>query len=192
MDTGGVIPEEALPPGIVFTVSSDPTTGKTGIFRIEVAANKGASGYVVTGLSNKQTRGASKIAYDYLLGNWNKLAVEKSISDYQINIQIVPLQSMEGLKPSSMAIAIAIASRLLDRKIYPGTVILGDITLQGSILPVVGLADCLQVGAEQGAKRVLIPMLNLKEISDVPAEIIRGLDLVFYTEPLEAILKAVS
>ena len=192
MGAGGLIPEEALPPGVVFTISSDPATGKTGIFRIEAAVNKGSSGYAVTGLTNKAARGATKIAYDYLVGNWSKLAVEKSITDYQINIQIVPLQSVEELEPSSTAIAVGIVSRLLDRGLRPGTVIVGNITLQGAVLPVVGLAECLQAATEQGAKRVLIPMPNLKEVAEIPTEIVKGLELVFYTDPLDVILKAIK
>ncbi|MCD6317877.1 protease Lon-related BREX system protein BrxL [Candidatus Aerophobetes bacterium] len=190
--TGGLIPEEALPPGVIFTVSSDPTTGKTGIFRIEVAVTKGGTGYTITGKQTKEVKQAVRTAYDYLRNNWSRLAVEKSIEGNQINVQILPLRHTEEIAPSSTAVCVSIVSSILDRKILPRTVVVGDITLQGSVLTLIGLADCLQAAAEQGGKRVLIPIGNTKELSSVPTEILNKLELLFYADPLDAIFKALG
>jgi len=89
-------------------------------------------------------------------------------------------------------VCVSIVSSILDRKILPRTVVLGDITLQGSVLTLIGLADCLQAVAEQGGKRVLIPIGNTKELSSVPTEILNKLELLFYTDPLDAIFKALG
>lgn len=188
----GLIPDEVLPPGTIFTVSSDPVTGKTGIFRIEVATTKGGTGYTVTGLSTKEAKQAARIAYDYLRNHWHQLAVEKDIEGHQINVQILPLRHSEGMTPSSTAILIAIVSSILDKKVMSRTVVLGDITLQGGVLPLVGLADCLQAAAEQGGRRILIPIVNTKDLSTIPMEILNKLELLFYTDPLNAILKALG
>jgi ATP-dependent Lon protease len=190
--TGGLIPEEALPAGVLFTASSDPTTGKTGIFRIEVAATKGGTGYAVTGMSAKEARQAARTAYDYLRNHWSRLAVEKSIEGNQINVQILPLRHSGEMAPSSTAILVTIVSSILDRTAQPRTVVLGDITLQGSALTLVGLADCLQAVAEQGGRRVLIPIGNTKDLSSVPTEILNKLELVFYIDALDAILKTLG
>ncbi len=156
----GLIPADALPPGVVFTASADPTNGKTGIFRLEVAAVKGGSGYAVTGSGSRPVREAARTAYDYLRTHWHELAVEKPLDGHQLNIQVVDLQRAEALTPSSAAFAVAVVSVMLDRPVAAGTVILGDITVGGGTLATMGLADCLQAVAEQGARRVLIPILN--------------------------------
>jgi len=190
--TIGFIPEEPLPAGVVFSVSADPSSGKTCLFRIEVAAAKGASTHTVTGLNTKEARQAVRISYEYLRSSWHKLAVEKSLEGNQVNVQIVPLQPAESLAPSSTAILVAIASALLDRRTQARLVVLGDITLQGGVIPLVSLADCLQTASEQGARKVAIPIQNTKDISGVPSEVVNKLELMFYTDPLDAILKALG
>lgn len=188
----GLIPEEPLPPGVVFTASSDPTTGKSCLFRIEVAAVKGPSGYAVSGLSTKAARQAVRTAYDYLQNNWSKLAAEKTLEGQQLNIQIAPLLPSEDLSPPNTAILIAIASALLNRAVRPRTAVLGEITVQGAALSMINLADCLQTLSEHGGRRVLIPIQNLREISEVPPEILSKLELIFYSDAKDAILKALE
>ncbi|RLG43345.1 MAG: hypothetical protein DRN81_06725 [Thermoproteota archaeon] len=188
----GLIPTETLPPGVVFTVAADPASGRTGIFRLEVACVRGGGGYALTGSSSKNVRDAIRTAYDYLQTHWGRLAVEKALGDYQLNIQVVDLRHTEGLVPSSVAVVVAIVSAMLERSVTAGTVVLGDMTLQGAILPVVGFADCLQTVAEEGGLRVILPIQNAGEISQLPGEIVRRLSFTFYTDPVDATLKALS
>lgn len=188
----GLIPTDVLPAGVVFSASADPSGGKTGIFRLEVAAVKGGSGYAVTGSSSRPVREAARTAYDYLRTHWHELAVEKPLDGHQLNIQVVDLQRAEGLTPSSMALAVAVVSAMLDRPVAGGTVVLGDITVGGATLGVMGFADCLQAVAEQGARRALIPIQNAGELSGLPQEILGKLDIAFYNDPKDAGLKALG
>jgi ATP-dependent Lon protease len=188
----GLIPTDLLPAGVVFSASADPTSGKTGIFRLEVAAVKGGTGYAVTGSSGRAAREAARTAYDYLRTHWHELAVEKPLDGYQLNIQVVDLQRAEGLTPSSMAFAVAVVSAMLDRHIAGGTVVLGDITVGGATLAMMGFPDCLQAVAEQGARRALVPIQNAGELSSLPQEILGKLDIAFYKDPKDAVLKALG
>jgi len=86
--------------------------------------------------------------------------LEKPLGGYQLNILAVDLQHTEGLTPSTTAFAVAVVLVMLDRPVAAGTVILGDITLGGATLATMRLAVCLQAVAEQGARRVLLPILN--------------------------------
>lgn len=188
----GLIPTDQLPAGVVFSASADPTSGRNGIFRLEVAAVKGGSGYAVTGSSGRPVREAARTAYDYLRTHWHELAVERPLDGHQLNIQVVDLQRAEGLTPSSMAFAVAVVSAMLDHPVAGGTVVLGDITVGGATLAVMGFADCLQAVAEQGARRALIPIQNAGELSSVPQEILAKLDIAFYNDPKDAVLKALG
>ncbi|GIU97430.1 MAG: hypothetical protein KatS3mg013_1233 [Actinomycetota bacterium] len=188
----GLIPTDLLPSGVVFSASADPTSGKTGIFRLEVAAVKGGTGYAVTGSSGRTVREAARTAYDYLRTHWHELAVEKPLDGHQLNIQVVDLQRAEGLTPSSMAFAVAVVSAMLDRPVAGGTVVLGDITVGGATLAVTGFPDCLQAVAEQGARRALIPIENAGELPSLPQEILSKLDVAFYKDPKDAVLKALG
>lgn len=188
----GLISGDPLPAGVVYTAAADPNQGKTGLFRVEVAATKGGSGYAVTGSGSRAVREAVRTAYDYLRTHWHELAVERPLEGFALNVQVVDLQSAEEVTPSSMALAVAIVSQMLDRPVAAGTVILGGVTVAGGTLSIVGFADCLQVVAEQGARRVLIPIDNSGELSSVPPDILNRVDVAFYGNPRDAVLKALG
>jgi ATP-dependent Lon protease len=76
--------------------------------------------------------------------------------------------------------------------VQAGLVILGEMTIQGNILPVRGLTEPLQVIMDNGAKKVLIPLSNKRDFFEVPGEIVERVDPIFYSEPLQAALKAVG
>jgi ATP-dependent Lon protease len=57
-------------------------------------------------------------------------------------------------------VAVAVVLVVLERPVAAGTDIFGDITLGGVTLATMRPAVCLQAVAEQGARRVLLPILN--------------------------------
>jgi ATP-dependent Lon protease len=81
---------------------------------------------------------------------------------------------------------------MLGRPVVGGTVVLGDITVGGATLAVTDFPDCFQAVAEQGARRALIPIQNAEELSSLPQEILRKLDIGLYTDPKDAVLKALG
>lgn len=186
-----IIPSDPLPPGAVFTVGLDVESGRYALFRIEVALMKG-SGYVVTGAVGTAMKEAVRTAYDYLRSNLHRFAIDKSLSDLQVHFQVVNLmQAKEGSQTAS-AFFIGLFSALVDKPIRPSTVVLGEITVQGGVLPVKELAECVQLARENGARRVLVPISNAKDIPQIPPEILSGLELAFYSDPKDCLLKAIQ
>jgi ATP-dependent Lon protease len=71
-------------------------------------------------------------------------------------------------------------------------VVLGEMTIQGNILPVRSLVEPLQVIMDNGAKRVLIPLSNRRDFLEVPPDIVERVDPIFYSDPLTATIKALE
>lgn len=69
-------------------------------------------------------------------------------------------------------------------------VVLGDMSLGGSIVPVENLAQTLQVAFDAGAKRTLIPMSSVTDIPSVPGELFAKFQISFYSDPVDAVFKA--
>jgi ATP-dependent Lon protease len=57
-------------------------------------------------------------------------------------------------------------------------------------LPPVSVVERLQAIKDNGAKRVLIPVENKRQLLEVPADVLDAVDPIFYTDPLTAALKA--
>ena len=63
---------------------------------------------------------------------------------------------------------------------------------RAAVIRGLGFADCLQAVAEQGARRALIPLQNRDGIASLPPEILGKIELAFYTDPKEGVLKALG
>ena len=71
-------------------------------------------------------------------------------------------------------------------------VILGDMSLGGSIIPAANLAESLQVAFDAGAKRILIPMSSVTDIPTIPGELFAKFQTSFYADPVDAVFKAMG
>jgi len=186
-----LISPDPLPPGTVYTVGLDVESGKYALFRIEVAKMKG-NGYTITGAVGRAMKEAVRTAYDYLKSNIAKFTIDKSLDDYNVHFQVVNImQAKEGSQTAS-AFFVALYSSLMDIPVKPGTVVLGEITIQGGVLPVQDIAECVQLARENGARRVVIPISNSKDIGYLPPELLQGLEISFYSDPRECLIHALE
>lgn len=71
-------------------------------------------------------------------------------------------------------------------------VILGDMSLGGSIVPTENLAGTLQVAFDSSAKRILIPMSSVGDIPTIPGELFAKFQTSFYADPIDAVFKALG
>ncbi|EIY0286361.1 hypothetical protein ML561_000623 [Escherichia coli] len=54
------------------------------------------------------------------------------------------------------------------------------------------LAASLQLAFDSGAKRVLLPISSAMDITTVPAELFTKFQVSFYSEPVDAVYKALD
>jgi ATP-dependent Lon protease len=87
---------------------------------------------------------------------------------------------------------IAFCSGVLQKPLQGQLVVLGDMSLGGSIIPVENLAECLQLAFDSGAKRILLPMASVGAIQTVPGELFAKFQTSFYSDPVDAVFKALG
>ena len=186
-----VVSPDPLPAGAAFTVGLDTESQRYSLFRIEVALMKG-SGYSVTGAPGKVMREAIRTAYGYLRSNIHRFTIERSVEDLQAQFQVVNLMQAKEGSETAAAFFVALFSALVGKAVRPATVVLGEITVQGATLPVSELAECVQLAKENGARRAVVPTANAKDIPHIPPEILAGLELAFYSDPKDCLIKALE
>lgn len=188
---GGLIPQDQQQPGVIYTVGNDLELGKQSLFRIEVGIMKGTGKTNFTGIIGKEMKEAVKTAVDYIRVNINKLSVDKSLKDYDIHLQVVNLMQAKGGSQTGLAFLVGILSALFDKSVKPGTVILGEMSIHGTLIRLDNLGEALQIVRENGGKKVLIPAIMLKDLASVPPEIISGLEIGFFTDPGDCLFKSI-
>lgn len=187
-----LISSDPLPPGTVYTIGYDSELRKNVLFRIEVAKMKGGGSYNLTGGAGKAMKESVRTAYDYLKSNITKFAVDRSLDDYNIHFQVVNLMQAKEGSQTTTAFFVALYSGLVETPIKSGTVVLGDITIQGSVNSVQDFAECVQLARENGARRIVVPIGNSKEMGFLPPELIKGLEISFYSDPQECLINTMG
>ena len=87
---------------------------------------------------------------------------------------------------------IAISSAALNKPMVSSMVVLGEISIGGTLIKVEELASTLQVCLDSGAKKVLLPMTSAADIGTVPSDLVGAFSLIFYSSPEEAVYKALG
>ena len=87
---------------------------------------------------------------------------------------------------------VALCSAVLGKPVQSQLVVLGSMSLGGSIVPVQNLAESLQVAFDAGAKRILLPMASVGDIPTIPGELFAKFQTGFYADPQDAVFKALG
>ena len=189
---GKLIPEGMCNPGQLYTVSRGKT-GMLGVYRLESQVLPGNGKFEKTGLgSDRDAKEAVNTAYNFLKANGKRIssAIDLSSKDYIINYQ--DLQGIGITSRLSLPTLIALCSIALNKPALPSLVILGDISISGTLLKVDELANTLQVCLDSGAKKILIPMISAVDIPTVPPELMGNFSLLFYNSAEDAVFKALG
>lgn len=189
---GKLIPEGMCNPGQVYTVSRGKS-GMIGVFRLESQMLPGNGKFERTGLgSDRDARESSNAAFSFLKANANRISgsISTTTKDYIINYQ--DLQGIGMTGKLAMPTLIALSSIALSRPVQSSMVVLGEISISGTIIKVDELANALQVCLDSGAKKVLLPITSAADLSTVPADLIGCFNLVFYSSAEDAVFKALG
>lgn len=193
-----LISQDPMPPGSVYTAAlTDSDT--VALHRIEISRMSGSGRLRVTGNPDRAMKESIVTAFDYIKANKLRLGIERDVDSYDFHVQIVDLrspasagmQSKEGSQ-GGVAFFVALYSLLREKPVQAGLVVLGEMTIQGNVLPVRSLLEPLQVIMDNGARRVLVPVSNRRQLLEIPPDILERVDPIFYSEPLAAALKALG
>lgn len=186
-----LISQDPLAPGAIYAAGL-AAEGTVTLQRIEVSRMSGTGKLRITGNPDRALRESISTAFDYMKANKSRLGIERDLGSYDYHLQIVDLiQNREGAQ-AGVAFFIALYSLLRDRPVQAGLVVLGEMTIQGNILPVRSLVEPLQLVMDSGAKRVLIPLSNRRDVLEIPPDILERVDPLFYSDPMAAVLKAID
>lgn len=189
---GSLIPDGPLNPGSLYTVARG-SGGHLGLYRIETQVTAGNGQLKLSGFgSNMAAKESAKVGFDFFLANAKQLQTSLKPGDHNYHLHVVEAHNTGPSTTLTMASYVALCSGLLAKDIEPQMVVLGTMSLGGSIVPVENLAQSLQVAADAGAKRLLLPMASVSDIATVPGELFAKFQTSFYADPRDAVFKALG
>ena len=189
---GKLIPEGMCNPGQVYTVSQGKS-GMIGVFRLESQMLPGNGKFEKTGIgTDRDAKESTNTAFNFLKANANRISgsISTTMKDYIINYQ--DLQGIGMTGKLALPTLIALCSIALGKSVQSSLVVLGEISISGTMIKVDELASTLQVCLDSGAKRVLIPSTSFVDFVTVPPELMSSFQLIPYQSAEDAVFKALG
>lgn len=189
---GKLIPEGVCNPGQIYTVSHGKS-GMISVFRLESQMLPGNGKFERTGIgTDRDAKEASNTAFNFLKANGSRISgsISTTMKDYIINYQ--DLQGTGMTSTLALPTLIALCSIALGRPTLGSLVVLGEISISGTMIKVDELANALQVCLDSGAKRVLIPATSMVDFATVPPDLMSAFQLIPYQSAEDAVFKALG
>ncbi len=149
------------------------------LLNVEVSIVPGKGTFTVTGKLGEVMQESTRAAMSYVRSRAKRIGLERSF--YQkVDIHVhVP----EGAQPkdgpsAGIAMATAILSALIQKKVRRDLAMTGEITLRGRVLPIGGLKEKILAAHRGGVKVVIIPEENKKDLPDIPKEVLKDVKVI--------------
>lgn len=189
---GKLIHEGMCNPGQVYTVSQGGN-GMLGVFRLESQMLPGNGKFTKTGIgTGRESKESSDTAFNFLKANSKHISgsISTTQKDYLINYN--DLQGIGMTSKLALPTLIALCSIALSKPVQSSLVVLGEISISGTVMKADELANTLQICLDSGAKKVLIPTTSFPDFSTVPPELMASFQIIPYSSAEDAVMKALG
>ena len=186
-----MIAADPLAPGSLYAASVDDQ-GKVGLYRLEVGCSPGTGKLKIAGGVEGVMKESLQRAFAYLQSQKVKMGIGQPFATTDFHVEAIDLLSNHVPCEAGVALVVAVYSAIKRQSVLAGLVILGDLSIQGNIKAVRTLAEPLQVGMDNGARRALVPLEYKRNFLEVSGDIVERVDPVFFSDPMMASMKALG
>ncbi len=154
--------------------SGEPYIGIRGVYDSSIAQEKGGRPFGVDALRAIQLVG------------------DREPRSHEFSVQLRAFDAAKSGAKTGVASLIALASALLRKSVRGGLVVVGEVTLGGTIETVNNAVTLAELAIEKGAKSLLLPVGCRKQLFDLSDDMATKLDVEFYQDARDALLKALA
>ncbi|MFE1594357.1 endopeptidase La [Nocardia sp. NPDC058705] len=165
--------ERTSVPGVATGLA---VTGAGGdVLYIEANGAEGERSLTLTGQLGDVMKESAQIALTYVRSHLEEIGIEPKVLDRNIHIHF-PAGAVPKDGPSAgVTMVTALVSLALGRPVRGDVGMTGEVTLNGSVLPIGGVKQKLLAAQRAGLKTVFIPARNEPDLDEVPAEVLAAL-----------------
>lgn len=173
--------------GIVRGLAWTSVGGVT--LEVEVNCMPGKGEIRLTGKLGDVMKESAQAALSYVRSLSEKYKISRDyFAKHDIHIHIPEGATPKDGPSAGITMATAILSAITEIPVRANVAMTGEITLRGRVLPIGGLKEKLLAAKNAGIKTVCIPKKNEKDLSEIDAEITKGMKIVL-AEQLKEVLE---
>ncbi len=168
--------------------SEDQTGAATGlvvtevggdVVAVEVTKMEGREDFILTGQLGDVMKESARAALSWIRANATRLGIDREVFEKNTLHIHVPAGAIPKDGPSAgITMATAMVSALTGIPVRKDVAMTGEITLRGRVLPIGGLKSKILAAHLSGARLVILPKKNEKDLGDIPDEIRRQIKLI--------------
>jgi ATP-dependent Lon protease len=175
-------------PGVATGLAWTPVGGD--ILFVETASVRGKGGLTLTGQLGDVMRESARAGLSYIRANAARLGIERQLFEKHTMHIHVPAGAIPKDGPSAgITMVTAMVSAMTGIPVRKDVAMTGEITLRGRVLPIGGLKSKILAAHLSGAKIVVLPKRNEKDLRDIPEEVRTQMKLVL-VESMDQVLAA--
>jgi ATP-dependent Lon protease len=184
------LPEERLKKDAVGIATGLAWTATGGdVLFVEASIMKGKGRLTLTGHLGDVMKESAQAALSWARSHARAHGIKDDVfatNDLHVH---VPEGAIPKDGPSAgITMATAILSALTGQPVRSALAMTGEITLRGQVLPIGGLKEKILAARRAGIETIVCPMLNSKELEEVPTHLRRGVTF-HLVEDVEEVLK---
>jgi len=159
------------------------------LLHIEATVMPGKGNLVLTGTLGDVMKESAKAALSYVRTRGRRLGLSDDFYEkVDIHVHIPEGATPKDGPSAGITVATSIASALLRKPVRRNMAMTGEITLRGRILPIGGLKEKIIAAHRGRIEKVLIPQENKKDIEEIPARVLKKVELI-PVDHMDAVLK---
>ncbi|MEO6321596.1 MAG: BREX system Lon protease-like protein BrxL, partial [Polaromonas sp.] len=192
LQSQGGIGDEPLECGQIWTLSPGGQDEHPGLFRLEVSEGPGSGVRVLNNPVPAAFRESIRYAEQNLYARSEQLVGDRDPRSHEFSVQLRGFDTAKSGAKTGVAALIALASALLKKSVRGGLVVVGEVTLGGTIEPIHNAVALAEQAVEKGAKSLLLPVTCRRQLFDLSDDMATKLDIEFYQDGRDALLKALA
>ena len=158
------------------------------VIAIEVTKMEGKEDFILTGQLGEVMRESARAGLSWTRAHASELGIPREVFEKNTLHIHVPAGGIPKDGPSAgITMATAMVSALTGIPVRKDLAMTGEITLRGRVLPIGGLKSKILAAHLAGAKMVMLPQKNEKDLRDIPEEIRKQMKLVL-VDSMEQVL----
>ena len=159
------------------------------VVSVEVTRMPGKEDFILTGQLGEVMRESARAGLSWIRAHTDELGVDReSFEKNTLHIH-VPAGAIPKDGPSAgITMAVAMVSAFTGIPVRKDVAMTGEITLRGRVLPIGGLKSKILAAHLSGARSVILPLKNQKDLVDIPDEIRKQIKLVL-VESMDQVLE---
>jgi ATP-dependent Lon protease len=183
---------DPLPPGQVWAISPGSPDEGPGLFRIEVNAGPGSGAKILNHPIPPAFRESVRFAEQNLYARGKELVGDRDPRQHEFSLQLRAFDSTRSGAGLGVPVLLALCGALLGRSLKGGIIVVGALNLGGTVDPVYNAVTIAEMAIEKQAAVLLMPLSARRPLFDLPDELAAKIDIQFYTDVRDALIKAVD